>query len=94
MRKCSYCKEPSHDIRRCPHKAKHIPLVRECARLYFTEVCEELGRNGVGHMSILRVRNKPHYFFSREQNEYVYEPNRSFVPGTVGGLYDLSLIHI
>ena len=51
MRKCSYCKEPSHDIRKCPHKEKHIPLVRECARLFFTSFYEELEKNGIGHMS-------------------------------------------
>ena len=87
MRKCSYCKEPSHDIRKCPHKEKHIPLVRECARLFFTELYDELDKNGVGHMSIVSVKNKPHYFFSKEKNEYIYEPNRSFGTGTVGSLY-------
>ena len=88
MRKCSYCKEPSHDIRKCPHRERHIPLVRECAKLFFTSFFTEIESSGVGHMSILRVRNKPHYFFSRERNEYVYEPNRNFVAGTAGSLYD------
>jgi hypothetical protein len=89
MRKCSYCKEPTHDIRKCPHKAKHIPLVRECAKLFFEGLFRELNREGIGPMSILKVKNKPHYFYSKESNEYIYEPNRSFGPGTlVNSLYD------
>ena len=88
MRKCSYCKEPTHDIRKCPHKERHIPLIRECARLFFTSFYDELEEKGIGHMSILKVVNKPHYFFSREKGEYVYEPNRNFSTGTVGSLYD------
>ena len=87
MRKCSYCKEPSHDIRKCPHKRVHAPLVRECARIFFTEFYRELEKNGIGHMAILKISNKPHYFFSREKGEFVYEPNRTFGASTVGSLY-------